>query len=189
MQQPLGFKGLICLKTQSIGRERCWNICCHYWTLQEFSAGNRHLFYGIFGTGDWGRGGIFEWGYRAEAGRNCLFSGARFHLSSCKVVKVCVWLRNVLHSFLRFPTTCYASLLHFRQHGTAWDVLGAFAILRKATVTFLIYVCPSVRLSVCPFMSVYVWALFRKSVEKIQVLLKSDKNSRYFKWRSLYVYG
>ena len=30
--------------------------------------------------------------------------------------------------------------------------------------------------------------IFRKSVEKIQVLLKSDKKSGYFTWRSLYIY-
>jgi hypothetical protein len=31
--------------------------------------------------------------------------------------------------------------------------------------------------------------IFRKSVEKIQALLKSDKNNGYFIWRPMYIYG
>jgi hypothetical protein len=36
-----------------------------------------------------------------------------------------------------------------------------------------------------------IWylSLFRKSVEKIQVSLKSDKNDGYFTWRSMYIYA
>jgi len=30
---------------------------------------------------------------------------------------------------------------------------------------------------------------FSKSAEKIQVLLKSDKNNSYFTWRPVYIYG
>jgi len=30
--------------------------------------------------------------------------------------------------------------------------------------------------------------IFRKSVEKIQVLLRSDKNNGYFTWRSKYAF-
>ena len=35
-----------------------------------------------------------------------------------------------------------------------------------------------------------IWYLrfFRKSVERIQVSLKSDKNNRYFRWRRFYIY-
>jgi hypothetical protein len=31
-------------------------------------------------------------------------------------------------------------------------------------------------------------SIFRKSVEKIQVSLKSDKNNGYFTWRPMYIY-
>jgi hypothetical protein len=31
-------------------------------------------------------------------------------------------------------------------------------------------------------------SIFRKSVEKIQVLLKSDKNNGYFTWLPVYIY-
>jgi len=33
-----------------------------------------------------------------------------------------------------------------------------------------------------------IWGSFRKSVEKIQISLKSDKNNRYFKWSPIYIY-
>ena len=29
---------------------------------------------------------------------------------------------------------------------------------------------------------------FRKQIEKIQVLLKSDKNNEYFTWKPMYIY-
>jgi hypothetical protein len=37
-------------------------------------------------------------------------------------------------------------------------------------------------------MKLGIWAVLRKSVEKIQVVLKSDKNSSYFTWRRLHIY-
>ena len=67
--------------------------------------------------------------------------------------------------------------------------LGAFAILRKATISFVMSVCPSVRPSVrmeqlrshcTDFDETLYLRLFRKSVENIQVSLKSDKNNGYF---------
>jgi len=69
--------------------------------------------------------------------------------------------------------------------------LVTFAKLRKATIGFVI----SVRMSVPPsawnnspstgriFMKFDIWGFFLKSVEKIQVLLKADKNKGYFRWR------
>jgi len=32
-----------------------------------------------------------------------------------------------------------------------------------------------------------IWGFLKKYIEKIQVLLKSDKNNRYFTWRLLYI--
>jgi hypothetical protein len=67
-------------------------------------------------------------------------------------------------------------------------VLGAFAKLRKATISSVMSVCPSAWNNSAPngwiFMKFYIWAL---PVEKIQVSLKSDKNNRHFTWSSMYV--
>jgi len=55
------------------------------------------------------------------------------------------------------------------------------------------HVCPSV----CPqkqlccqcknFYKIWYLSIFRKSVEKIQVQLKSGKNYKYFTWRTMYI--
>ena len=75
-------------------------------------------------------------------------------------------------------------------------LFGAFAKLRKATVSFVM----SVRLSVClpardnsastgwVFMKFDIWAFFEKTVEKIQVSLKSATNNGYFTWRPMYIF-
>ena len=38
------------------------------------------------------------------------------------------------------------------------------------------------------FCEIWVLSIFRKSVEKIQVSLKSDKNNGYFTWRPIYIF-
>jgi hypothetical protein len=93
-------------------------------------------------------------------------------------------------------------------YSTNAEFLGAFAKLRKATISFVMSVClsvclpsclsvrPSVRPSACNnsapteriFMQFDIWGFFRKFVEKIQVSLKSDKNNGYFTWTPLYIY-
>jgi NAD(P)-dependent dehydrogenase (short-subunit alcohol dehydrogenase family) len=59
---------------------------------------------------------------------------------------------------------------------------GAFAKLRKATVSFVMYVCPSAWHNLAPtgriFMKFNMY--FRKCGLKMQVSLKSDNNNRYF---------
>jgi len=39
------------------------------------------------------------------------------------------------------------------------------------------------------FHEIWYLNIFKKSAQKIQVSLKSDKNNRYFMWRSVYFYG
>jgi hypothetical protein len=69
--------------------------------------------------------------------------------------------------------------------------------MRKATTDFVIPVC----LSVCPsvrmkqlgshwtdFYEIWYMSIFRKSAERIQVSLKSDKNNGHFTWRHTYVF-
>jgi hypothetical protein len=53
-------------------------------------------------------------------------------------------------------------------------------------------VCVCLSVCVCPHWtdfheSLHFW-IFRKSVEKIQVSLKSDKNNGYFTWRPMCIY-
>jgi hypothetical protein len=70
--------------------------------------------------------------------------------------------------------------------------LGAFAKLRKATSSFVIFVCPSVLPSFLPsfrmeqlgshcsdFYEIWYLGVFRKLAEKIHVSLNSDKNNVY----------
>jgi hypothetical protein len=62
-------------------------------------------------------------------------------------------------------------------------LLGEFAKLRKVTVSFVMSVRPSVWNNSAPterLVMKFNLKLFRKSVEKIQVSLKSDKNNGYF---------
>jgi hypothetical protein len=70
------------------------------------------------------------------------------------------------------------------------QVLGAFAKLRKATINFVMTVRLSVPPSLRPhgttrfildgFSKILYLNIFKKSLEKIQVPLKSDKNNGYF---------
>jgi hypothetical protein len=71
-------------------------------------------------------------------------------------------------------------------------VLGAFDILGKTIFTFF-RVCPSVRVEQLGshwknFRKILYLSIFRKSIEKGQVSLKSDKNSEYFKGRPMHIY-
>jgi hypothetical protein len=82
--------------------------------------------------------------------------------------------------------------LQFCQHSLRDDYsffLGAFAKLRKATVSFVLSVClfAFVRMELLGchwtgFHEIWYFSIFRKSVEKIQVSLKSDMNNGYFTW-------
>jgi hypothetical protein len=60
--------------------------------------------------------------------------------------------------------------------------LGAFTKLQKATVTFVVCVRPHGRnwLPLDGFSINFICSIFRKSVEKIKVSSKSDKNIGYF---------
>jgi hypothetical protein len=73
------------------------------------------------------------------------------------------------------------------------DVVSFFANLRKWTIKFVMFVCPSFRPSTynksVPNGQIF-WteelSVFRNSVEKIQGGLKSDKNNSYFAWRHMH---
>jgi hypothetical protein len=67
------------------------------------------------------------------------------------------------------------------------------AELRKATISFVISVCPSVRMVQLrshwqDFHEIWYINTFLKGVEKIQVSLTSDKNKGHFTWKLMYIY-
>ena len=61
-----------------------------------------------------------------------------------------------------------------------FSLLGAFAKLRKATISLVMSLSPSVDMEQLLFPWTDSYEIFRKSVEKIQLSLKSDKNNGYF---------
>jgi hypothetical protein len=82
--------------------------------------------------------------------------------------------------------------------GTWMSFLGAFANLRGKNINFVMSVrptfLPSVRMSAWEkkirfhwtvFYEIWYFGIFRRTVKKIQVYLKSDKNNRYFAWRPI----
>ena len=80
--------------------------------------------------------------------------------------------------------------------------LDAFTILRKATISFAMPVYLSVYLTalrsawnhsalagrIVMKFDIWIYFFFFKSIEKIQVSLKSDKNNGNFIWRPIYIY-
>jgi hypothetical protein len=80
----------------------------------------------------------------------------------------------------------------------SFKFVGAFAKFRKATINCDISVCLSVCMSVRMEQLGSHWTafhgilnfsfFFRKSVDKIQVSLKSDKINEYLTWRAIYIF-
>jgi hypothetical protein len=85
-------------------------------------------------------------------------------------------------------------------------ILRVFAKLRIIMVGFVMYVCLSIGLSVCPSLCLSAWInsaptarvfekfdisvifFFRKSVEKSQHSLNSNKNKDLFTWRPIHIF-
>ena len=77
--------------------------------------------------------------------------------------------------------------LELVENTNIFRFLGPFAKLRKATLSFVMSVRSEQFVSHWRiFMKSDIWIFFRKSVEKIQVSLKSDKNKGYFTWIFMY---
>jgi hypothetical protein len=80
----------------------------------------------------------------------------------------------------------HSVVFHFGRCVLPWFI-GAFANLRKATISFIVSVRPSVRIEQLgshwrDFLQIWYLSIFRKSAEKIQISLKSYKNNGYFTW-------
>jgi hypothetical protein len=95
-----------------------------------------------------------------------------------KFTSICFWAQTY------FVTVC-SSGFHF---------LSVFAKLRKAFISFVVSVRLAVHMEQIGLQEVdfheirYLsFFFFRKSVEKIQVLLKSEKNIGYFTCRRFYI--
>jgi hypothetical protein len=77
---------------------------------------------------------------------------------------------------------------------------GPFAKVREGTYylhnacqSVFSYFCPSVRMKQLgshwtDFHEIWCFSIFRKSVEKVQVALKSDNYNGWFTWRPIYIY-
>jgi len=67
---------------------------------------------------------------------------------------------------------------------------GALEKLQNGTTRFFMSVCPhgTTRFSLYGFSWKFLFDYFRKYVDKIQVSLKSDKNSGYFTRRPIYIF-
>ena len=77
-------------------------------------------------------------------------------------------------------------------------ILGTFTKLKKSTINFFMF---AFYLSICPsfhkkhfgyhwtgFHEIWYLSIFKKSVVKVQVSLKSVKNNKYFTWRPIYIF-
>ena len=149
----------------------------------------------------------FEVHTRSHSGRNARCSWRMSPVS----IEICSWKEIAKHVCVhggRRPGKWHILWQQLEPHWI-WKcrrlqtvaVLGAFAKLRNASISFVMSVCLSVRLSV--YLSVRMvqlcshWKQFheikylsflRNSAEKIQVSLKSDKNNGYFTWRRFHIY-
>jgi len=79
-----------------------------------------------------------------------------------------------------------------------YSVSSCFRKFEKETISFVVSFRLSVHLFVrlhrttqlllTDFHEILYMCIFRKSVEKILMSLKSDKNNRYFKLRTIYIF-
>jgi hypothetical protein len=77
---------------------------------------------------------------------------------------------------------------HLQLMPTERQLSVAFAKLRKVIIKFVIFVRPhGTLLPLDGFSGNLIFVIFRKSVEEIQVSLKSDKNSVYFTRRPMHI--
>jgi len=85
---------------------------------------------------------------------------------------------------------------HYRHNGCEVKVgnfLGAFAELPKEPISFIMSVCLCLRIEQLrsyrtDFQKIWYWGIFPKSVGKIGVSLKSDKNNVCFTWKPTHIY-
>jgi hypothetical protein len=106
----------------------------------------------------------------------------------------CLVLEGTASNFAYWELLRWSARRHAHSHTCLSHkiFLGTFAKLRKATISFIMYVRPSVHIEQLgfhwtDFRKIWYLSIFRKYVEKIQVSLQSDKNNRYCKRRPVYI--
>jgi hypothetical protein len=124
------------------------------------------------------------------AGLRVRYSRRRSSPETFFVRKICSWTDLFVMRGVREPRfdciwiRVFVVLVHLFE-----PFLGAFTKLRKATVSFVVSIGPSVLPSVCmqqlgfhwtDFHQILYLGIFLKYVIQFQVSLKSDKNNRYF---------
>ena len=105
------------------------------------------------------------------------------HLSVCITLRISNENFSLLLTISSFP---------LRGQRIPWFAATFKRICKIAKVTELRHVRPSVHIEQLGPNWTYLkkkmyLRIFRKSVDKVQVSLKSDKNNWYFTWRSLYI--
>jgi hypothetical protein len=139
-----------------------------------------------------------------------LWSERTGEISSFKIIRLClnfstceIWVSQsgvLEHSSLkwRHAQTDFWRIFTAR-HGeisqNTWTLLDAFSQIReiKLLVSSNLFVCPSIRMMQLgsrwtDFHEIWYLNINRKSVDKIQASLKSDKNNGHFTWRPMYIY-
>jgi hypothetical protein len=91
------------------------------------------------------------------------------------------------------PETCWALINQEINIKLLFHLVGS--IIHRLLELSCLSLCLSVYLSAwnnsAPTGRIFhensYFSMFKKSVEKIQIRLKSDKNNRYFAWRPIYI--
>jgi len=133
----------------------------------------------------------FEEIYAIQVAQACFRHGKRAWVSDsylCRqriisvysLCKLCHYFKTEIYNYAMISQTTLSLI----------NILGPFSKLLKETISFIMIVCPHVTtwLRWTDFQEIWYLKIFQKSIQKIQVLLISDKNIGYFTWRTIYIY-
>ena len=118
---------------------------------------------------------------------------AVYSINSLHVVHCC---HNILQKKVRLMFTAAAEtsckfVFFFKIHVLVCRYVRK--LKKKPPISFVISACLSTGNNSihtkADFHEIWYWVIFRKSVEKIQVSLISDKNKGYFTWRPMNIFG
>jgi hypothetical protein len=112
--------------------------------------------------------------------------------SNC-ILLVYMTKNNFGAKFLNLVFLLLTSLVQKSNKRLLLSFLGAFTKLRKATISFVMCVRPSVRMELLgshrtDFNVTEYFSTLRKPIERIQVSLKSGENNGYFSRRPIYIF-
>ena len=107
-----------------------------------------------------------------------------------------LYVANLVFCLLLDTSRCYAvagrsSCCNIYNVRVSCRFVWAFAKFRKGAISFVLSVCRSVWNNSAPAERIFMkfcLNIFRKCEEKIQESLKSEKNSRYFTRRQIFMF-